>query len=48
MYNEELPQADALERYGSGGDTRMAIAHALGLGEINALERRYAGGQESE
>jgi len=44
----ETGRVEALERYGSGGDTRMAIAHALGLGEINALERRYAGGQESE
>ena len=44
----ETGRVAALERYGSGGDTRMAIAHALGLGEINALERRYAGGQESE
>lgn len=43
----ETGRVAALERYGSGGDTRMAIA-ALGLGEINALERRYAGGQESE
>ena len=44
----ETGRVEALERYGSGGDTRMAIAHALGLGEINALERRYAGGQGSE
>lgn len=44
----ETGRVEALERYGSGGDTRMAIAHALGLGEVNALERRYAGGQESE
>ena len=44
----ETGRVKALERYGSGGDTRMAIAHALGLGEVNELERRYAGGQESE
>ena len=28
----ETGRVEALERYGSGGDTRMAIAHALGLG----------------
>lgn len=44
----ETGRVEALERYGSGGDTRMAIAHALGLGEINELERRYAGGREGE
>ena len=44
----ETGRVAALERYGSGGDTRMAIAHALGLGEINALERRYASEEESE
>ena len=35
------------KRYGSGGDVRMEIARALGLGEIEELERRYADGQES-
>lgn len=44
----ETGRVEALERYGSGGDTRMAIAHALGLGEINELERRYAAGREGE
>ena len=44
----ESGRVAALERYGEGGDVRMAIAHALGLGEINELERRYADGQESE
>lgn len=31
-----------LERWGSGGDLRIAIANALGLERITALERRYA------
>lgn len=44
----ETGRVEALERYGSGGDTRMAIAHALGLGEINELERRYAAGRDGE
>lgn len=44
----ETGRVEALERYGSGGDVRMEIARALGLGEIEELERRYADGQESE
>lgn len=44
----ETGRVEALERYGSGGDTRMAIAHALGLGEVNELERRYAAGRDGE
>ena len=44
----ETGRVAALERYGSGGDVRMDIARALGLGEIEELERRYADGQESE
>ena len=43
----ETGRVEALERYGSGGDVRMEIARALGLGEIEELERRYADGQES-
>ena len=41
----ETGRVEALERYGSGGDVRMEIARALGLGEIEELERRYADGQ---
>lgn len=43
----ETGRVKALERYGSGGDVRMEVARALGLGEIEELERRYADGQES-
>lgn len=31
-----------LDKYGSGGELRMSIAAALGLGEISELEQRYA------
>ena len=44
----ETGRVEALERYGSGGDVRMEIARALGLGEIEELERRYADGEGSE
>lgn len=43
----ETGRVEALECYGTGGDVRMEIARALGLGEIEELERRYADGQES-
>ena len=43
----ETGRVEALERYGTGGDVRMEIARALGLGEIEELERRYADRQES-
>ena len=42
MELRESGQISALERYGSGGELRMSIAGALGLGEISALEQRYA------
>ena len=35
-----------LDRYGSGGELRMAIARALGLDRLTELERRYAIRQE--
>ncbi len=40
----ESGRISALDRYGSGGELRMSIANALGLGEITELERRYAAG----
>ena len=40
----ESGHISALDRYGSGGELRMSIANALGLGEITELERRYAAG----
>ena len=43
----ESGRISALERYGSGGELRMSIANALGLGEITELERRYAAAEEA-
>ncbi len=43
----ESGRISALDRYGSGGELRMSIANALGLGEITELERRYAASEEA-
>ncbi|MBM3941125.1 MAG: isocitrate lyase/PEP mutase family protein [SAR202 cluster bacterium] len=37
-----------LERYGGGGELRIAIANALGLRSITELEQRYAAGETAE
>jgi 2-methylisocitrate lyase-like PEP mutase family enzyme len=39
---KERGSISALEKWGSGGELRMTIANALGLGEISELEQRYA------
>ena len=43
----ESGRISALDRFGSGGELRMSIANALGLGEITELERRYAASEEA-
>jgi 2-methylisocitrate lyase-like PEP mutase family enzyme len=39
---KERGSISALEKWGSGGELRMTIANALGLGEISEWEQRYA------